>query len=167
MLAGLGEVIATAVPGRTIFPAGIEMAGDRVTMHSNAFKGYYAPSGQPNWIELKPADRDDCGGSWQAGDVFVVSVKIVPDAAAKAWYAHNDQVQFLFGAGSDSGTPPNMAQRWAPEGSDQHMIMFGPCPKPGTGFRLFVYPHIGSKGVGPDKDISFTMQAEVRKLPPR
>ncbi len=129
VLAGIGEVMATAVPGRTIFPTGIEMAGDRVTIHSNAFHGYYAPSGQPNWIELKPADRDDCGGSWQAGDVVIVSVKVVPDAAAKAWYTHNDQVQFLFGAGSDSGTPPDMAQRWAPEGSDQHMIMFGPLPE--------------------------------------
>ncbi len=167
VLAGIGEVTATAVPGRTIFPSGVEMAGDRVTIHANAFKGYYAPSGQPNWIELKPADRDDCGGSWQAGEVFIVSVKIVPDAAARAWYTHNEGVQFLFGAGSNSGVPPDMSQRWSPEGSDQQMVMFGLCPKAGAGLRLFVYPHIGCKGIGPDKDISFTMQAEVRKLPAR
>ena len=91
------------------------------------------PSGQPNWIELKPADRDDCGGSWQAGEVFIVSVKIVPDAAARAWYTHNEGVQFLFGTGSNSGFPPDMSQRWSPEGSDQQMVMFGLCPKAGEG----------------------------------
>jgi hypothetical protein len=167
VLAGHGELLATAVPGRTQFPSGIEMSGGTLTVKPNAFHAYSAPNGQPNRIELKPVDQEDCGGSWQPGDVFIVSVKIVPDAAARAWYAKNDQVQFLFGSGSNVGTPPYISQRWSPEGSDQHMVVFGACTKAGSGLRLFVNPHIGCNGVGPDKELKFTMQAEVRKLPPK
>ncbi len=167
VLSGLGELVATAVPGRTQFPRGVEMAGDTVTIQPDAFHAYSAPSGQPNWIELKPTDRDDCGGTWQPGDVFIVSIKVVADAAARAWFLKNDKVQFLFGAGSTVGTPPPLSQRWSPEGSDHDLVMFGVCTKAGSGLRLFLYPHIGSDSVGPDKELKFTMQAEVRKLPQR
>ncbi|HVU87946.1 MAG TPA: hypothetical protein VHD36_11540 [Pirellulales bacterium] len=167
VLTGLGELVAKAVPGRTQFPKGVEMAGETLTIRPDTFQAYSAPSGQPNWIELKPADRDDCGGTWQPGDVFVVSIKIVPDAAARAWFLKNEKVQFLFGAGSNAGTAPYLSQRWSPEGSDHDLVMFGPCTKAGSGFRLFLYPQVGSEGAGPDKELTFTMQAEVRKLPPR
>jgi hypothetical protein len=165
VLAGLGELTATAVPGRTQFPSGVDLAGDTVTIHPDAFVNDKAPSGQPNWIELKPSDRDDCGGSWQPGDVFIATVKVVPDAAAKSWYSRHPQVQLLFVAGCMTGAPPDFNQRWLPEGSGQEMVVFGQCTKAGTGLRLFFYPHLSADGVGPDKTLSFKMNAEVRKLP--
>ena len=114
------------------FPAASRWPATRLPSGAECSTPMSAPNGQPNWIELKPADRDDCGGSWQPGDVFIVSVKIVPDAAARAWYVKNDQVQFLFGAGSNVWeAPPVFGPQRAgvPEGFDQHLVMFGACTK--------------------------------------
>ena len=164
-LSGVGELVASAIPSRTIFPSGVELSGQNVTVRAGAFENSVAPNGQPNWIELRPPDRNDCGSSWQPGDVYIVTAKVVPDAAARAWYARNPDVQFRFGAGSYGGTCPELKQRWLPEGPESEMVMFGACTKTGSGLRLFLFPNLGAKSLGPDTDLSFTVEAVVRKLP--
>lgn len=164
ILENLGELIASASPSRTIFPDKVETNNDRLTIRANAFEAYNGTNGQPNWVELTPERQNDCGGTWRNGDVFIVSITIVPDDATKEWYASNPETQLLFSSGGYSDAAPRLGERWRPQGSGDTAVMFGVCEKPGARFRLFVFPQIGSGGAGPDRDLSFIMRAKIRIL---
>jgi hypothetical protein len=159
----VGNQISVCHPTRTTFPAGfVDLRGDDITIHANAFlpANSVSPNGIPCSIELTASGQDNCGGSWKAGDCLVVSITIIPNAAATAFYGKQ---HMYFNTGCKTGTScEGLSQSWSIAGSEQRLVLIGSCPAAGSGLRLFMYPQSGV--TGPTGDIKLTVNADIRKL---